>query len=67
MFWGATMPTTTGREGVLRHHPLMASVTAAVVAVGLVIALAAGPIYRFCGRAAAGIVDPSTYSEAVQR
>jgi multicomponent Na+:H+ antiporter subunit D len=67
VFWGATTPTPGGREGVLRHHPLMASVTAAVVAVGLVIALAAGPIYRFCGRAAAGIVDPSAYSEAVQR
>ncbi len=67
VFWGTTTPAPTGRVGVLRHHPLMSSVTAAVVVLGLVIALAAGPIYRFCGRAAAGIVDPRSYTEAVEK
>jgi multicomponent Na+:H+ antiporter subunit D len=53
VFWGDPQPDPRGREGVLRHHPLMSTVTAGVVVLGLAIALFAGPLYRFCERAAA--------------
>jgi hypothetical protein len=50
----------------MRHHPMMSAVTGAVVAVGLGIALFAGPIYRFCERAAEQVVSPETYAEHVE-
>jgi multicomponent Na+:H+ antiporter subunit D len=62
VFWGAPaapVEQPSGRVGVLRHHPLMSAVTAAVVAVGLALALFAGPLYRFCERAAAQLVAPA--------
>ena len=65
VFWGEPTPAPEGRAGVLRHHPLMSGVTAAVVVVCLVIALAAGPIYRFCGRAADSILSPTQYTDSV--
>ncbi len=65
LFWGSPTDLPEARTGVLRHHPLMATVTAAVVGLGLVIALAAGPIYRFCERAAHSIEDPAGYRHAV--
>ncbi len=65
-FWGDPPPDPAGEQpGVLRHHPLMSSVTAAVVAGTLLIALFAGPIYRFCERAAVDVTEPTTYVETV--
>ncbi len=70
LFWGkveghGVVDGTPERTGILRHHPLISTVTAAVVALGLVIALAGGPIYRYCERAAESIEHPSTYRTAV--
>ncbi|MFV0318289.1 MAG: proton-conducting transporter membrane subunit [Microthrixaceae bacterium] len=66
-FWGDSPATgrTEGRVGVLRHHPLMSGATIAVVTGTLMIALFAGPIFRFCERAAADVTDTARYSEAV--
>jgi multicomponent Na+:H+ antiporter subunit D len=66
VFWGDPQPDPRGRVGVMRHHPMMSAVTGAVVAVGLGIALFAGPIYRFCERAAEQVVSPETYAEHVE-
>ncbi len=52
-FWGAA--PDTDRDGVLRHHPLMAAVTWFVVALTLAVALFAGPIYGFAERTAADL------------
>lgn len=57
VFWGDPS-AAPGRVGVLRHHRSMAAVTAAVVAMGLVLAVAAGPVYRFAERAAGDLVAP---------
>lgn len=65
LFWGRAAGLPAERDGVLRHHPLMSSVTGAVVALGLVIAFAGGPIYRFCERAAQSIEQPNGYRDAV--
>lgn len=66
-FWGEPRPaaTRTDRPGILRHHPLMSGVTAAVVAGTLLIALFAGPLFRFCERAAVDVTTVGTYVEAV--
>lgn len=61
-FWGAP-----GREGsaadepalVGRRHPLMTATTATLVAAGIALALAAGPLYRYCERAAAELTAPA--------
>jgi multicomponent Na+:H+ antiporter subunit D len=65
LFWGESNTDVIGRPGVLRHHPLISSVTGGVVAVGLAIALFGGPIYRYCERAADSIVHPDSYQRAV--
>lgn len=44
--------------GVLRRHPLMSAVTGGVVALTLAIALLAGPVYRYCERAARQLAVP---------
>jgi multicomponent Na+:H+ antiporter subunit D len=56
VFWGDPQPDPRGRVGVVRHHRLMGAVTAATVALGLVVAVGAGPIWRFCERTAADLV-----------
>jgi multicomponent Na+:H+ antiporter subunit D len=66
VFWGDPQPDPRGREGVLRYHPLASTVTAAVVVFGLAIALFAGPVYRFCERAAEQVVEPATYAEHLE-
>ena len=68
-FWGDPMPSqvTAGRTGVLRHHPLMSGVTVAVVTGTLAIALFAGPLYRFCERAAFDVTNTASYTAAVIR
>jgi multicomponent Na+:H+ antiporter subunit D len=65
VFWGEPRPSSP-RPGVLRHHPLSSAVTAAVVGVGLVVALAAGPIYRFAERAADDLTS-ATVAPAPER
>ncbi|MFI5043871.1 MAG: proton-conducting transporter membrane subunit [Acidimicrobiales bacterium] len=65
LFWGPS--NTRGAEGggMLRHHPLMSGITVGVVGIGLAIALAAGPLYRYCERAAESIVNPVEYETTV--
>jgi len=66
VFWGDVRPAVPeGRVGVLRHHRLMSSATVVVVGGTLAIAAFAGPLYSFCVGAAAQLVDPSQYIEAV--
>jgi len=65
LFWGEQQGLAAERDGVLRHHPLMSTATGAVVVLGLVIAFAGGPIYRYCERAAQSITDPTSYPAAV--
>ncbi|MEM8902603.1 MAG: proton-conducting transporter membrane subunit [Actinomycetota bacterium] len=67
IFWGSPDPEvgTSGRTGIVRHHRLMAGATAAVVTLTLAIALFAGPLYRFCERAAIDVVDVAAYTTAV--
>ena len=66
-FWGAPDPVTVGTDapGILRKHPMMAGVTTAVVTLTLMIALFAGPLYRFCERAAVDVTDAASYPSAV--
>lgn len=63
LFWGDPQPSPRRRIGVLRHHRLMSTVTTGTVAVALAIAVAAGPIWRYCERTAAELLDPRTYVE----
>jgi multicomponent Na+:H+ antiporter subunit D len=51
----------------LRSPGLMLGATVAVVGLSLAIAVAAGPIFDLSERAAAAVVDPSAYVEAVLR
>ncbi|MEM1333821.1 MAG: proton-conducting transporter membrane subunit [Actinomycetota bacterium] len=76
-FWGAPASDPGSGEvdaadsavgdgtGILRHHPLMGGVTATVVTGTLVIAVFAGPLYRFCERAAIDVTDITSYVTAV--
>jgi multicomponent Na+:H+ antiporter subunit D len=66
-FWGAPDPVVAeaGHPGILRKHPMMATVTTAVVTLTLMIALFAGPLYRFCERAAIDVTDAASYPSAV--
>lgn len=64
MFWGedrragepVRLDEPQAGVGVLRHHPVMAAVTTAVVVATVAISVAAGPLYRFAGRAAADLL-----------
>ncbi|OWY62637.1 Na+/H+ antiporter subunit D [cyanobacterium TDX16] len=67
-FWGRTdepgaelapVPAGTGRRA------LMVGSTAALVAFSLALAVFAGPLYRLSERAAADVLDPRAYVEAV--
>jgi multicomponent Na+:H+ antiporter subunit D len=66
VFWGSVEPEPR-RPGVLRHHPGMSSATAAVVAVGLAIAVFAGPLYRYVERAAVELDAPATVASGDAR
>ena len=65
LFWGEPTRVESDRRGLLRHHPLMSGVTMGVVALGVAIAVFAGPLYRYCERAAESIEHPSTYVTTV--
>jgi multicomponent Na+:H+ antiporter subunit D len=60
LFWGDPQPHPRGRIGVLRHHRVMSATTTATVGLCLVIALAAGPIWRYCERTATELVGSGT-------
>jgi multicomponent Na+:H+ antiporter subunit D len=66
-FWGDPEPMSVDahHEGILRKQPLMSAVTAGVVALTLLIAAFAGPLYRFSERAANDVTDPAVYRTAV--
>jgi multicomponent Na+:H+ antiporter subunit D len=64
-FWGEVAPNPAA-GGILRRHRLMATGTYAMVAISLVVAFGAGPLYDFAIRAAAQLVDVSTYVTAVR-
>jgi len=61
-FWGdpgRDGPAATAPVPVARRHPLMTASTGALVAAGLVLAVAAGPLYRYCERTAAEMTAPA--------
>jgi multicomponent Na+:H+ antiporter subunit D len=66
-FWGSPLVATS--DGDVRvnsgGHGLMTAATAALVALSIAIAVAAGPLYRLSERAAADVIDPSAYVESV--
>lgn len=66
-FWGAPElpPGDSGDVGILRHQPLMSTVTGGVVLGTLGIAVFAGPLYRFCERAAGDVTNAASYITAV--
>lgn len=66
VFWGAPEPLgDSGGAGILRHQPLVSTVTGGVVVGTLGIAVFAGPLYRFCERAAGDVTDVTSYVTAV--
>ena len=65
-FWGAPTPSETPTVTASRGgHALMIAATATLVALGVAIALAAGPLYALSERAAEDLMDPRAYVEAV--
>jgi multicomponent Na+:H+ antiporter subunit D len=52
-------------SGILGRNRTMATATITLVAGGLVLALAAGPIYRYCDRTADDLTTPGRYTEQV--
>ncbi|MEO5899860.1 MAG: Na+/H+ antiporter subunit D [Ilumatobacteraceae bacterium] len=70
VFWGAPVaaaertPRAVGRLG---GPPLMIIPTAALFTIGLGVAVAAGPLLRLCERAAAALLEPHAYIQAVLR
>lgn len=66
IFWGEVMPEPKRAErGILRHRPVESSATVLAVGMGLAIAVAAGPLYELCQRAAADLLDTTNYVQAV--
>ena len=66
-FWGSPL-VATGDDDLRVNsggHALMTAATAALVALSIAIAVAAGPLYRLSERAAADVIDPSAYIESV--
>jgi multicomponent Na+:H+ antiporter subunit D len=68
-FWGEPdpQPRDPGAPGLLAGHPLMSAVTGAVVTGTVLIALFAGPLFRFCERAAVDVTTVGSYLDAVVR
>ncbi|MGI8758063.1 MAG: Na+/H+ antiporter subunit D, partial [Acidimicrobiales bacterium] len=69
VFWGTAEeepPLESARgTGRLSSPPLMVGATASLVVVSLVISVAAGPLWDLSGRAAAALIDPAPYVQAV--
>ena len=69
-FWGDVTVAPDGpvhRVGRLGGPALMVGPTIGLASVSIAIAIAAGPLYRLCERAAADLLDPIGYIEAVLR
>jgi multicomponent Na+:H+ antiporter subunit D len=67
VFWGDPQPAPiTDRAGVLRHRRLMALPTWVLVGGALAVAVLAGPVYAYCQRAGAELVDIARYVQAVR-
>jgi multicomponent Na+:H+ antiporter subunit D len=64
-FWGEPRPASD-RHGVLRHQPVMASATVALVALTVAVAVCAGPLWDYCAAAGAQLADASRYVGAVR-
>jgi multicomponent Na+:H+ antiporter subunit D len=67
-FWGEATEQPHGvvhRPGLLGGPALMVAPTAALATVSIAIAVAAGPLYRLCERAAQELLDRGGYIEAV--
>ena len=67
-FWGEVEVDPDGDAHTISRFggpPMMVGPTLAMVVFGLAFAVWAGPIYRFCERAAAGLLDPTPYLEVV--
>ncbi len=60
-FWGPNPTDDPGRPLSSRRRALMVAPTAALVGLGLAIAVLAGPIYALSERAAEDLADPSGY------
>jgi multicomponent Na+:H+ antiporter subunit D len=60
-FWGEVDPPRPGRP----LPALMVAPTAALTALGLAVALFAGPLYGLSERAAGDLLDGTTYVQAV--
>jgi multicomponent Na+:H+ antiporter subunit D len=69
VFWGSPdeppVPEGAGADGRLSSPAPMVASTAALVLLSLVIAVAATPLWDLSGRAAAVLVDPAPYVQAV--
>jgi len=68
VFWGDCEDDELAARmamGVNRRAPLMTISTAAVVALSLALMIWAGPLYAFSERAAADLLDPTMYVNAV--
>lgn len=69
-FWSPVVDPPQGiphQVGRLGGPPLMIGPTVALVGVSIAIAVCAGPLYDLCRRAAAELIDPSSYIRAVLR
>jgi multicomponent Na+:H+ antiporter subunit D len=67
-FWSDVTEQPQGvvhRVGILGGPTLMVAPTAVLAAVSVAIAVAAGPLYRLCERAATELLDRSSYVQAV--
>ena len=65
-FWGPRpQPSETPAHPRAGRTVLMTGSTASLVVLSLVITVTAGPIYRLAERAAADLVDPAAYVQAV--
>ena len=66
-FWGPEVDVVPAMPGgvSLRRRGLMVGSTAALVVLSLALAVFSGPLYRLSERAAADVMDPRIYVEAV--
>ena len=66
-FWGPDQPDPPARALSAPRAGLMVGSTASLVVLSVLIAVAAGPLYRLSERAAQNLIDPSSYVEEVLR
>ncbi len=67
VFWGEPAAVgVDGGSGILGPRRTMAGATGALVAIGLALALAAGPLYALCQRTATDLTTPGRYAAQVE-